>query len=241
MILLKKCSNFFVKLRKTFNWQAYLAEFIGTFVFVLVSSGAVLSSVFNIDINGSGVAIATGLILTAMVYSTVGISGGHLNPAVTLAMWFAEKISVTNAVFYICVQLLASISASYLLLWIYGQKSIQFILGGPIIGADITAQTAIAIEAILTAALIFAVFATTVDRRGPVSFGPLVIGMVVLASGIFAGPLTGAALNPARAFGPLLVSGTYSSILVWIIGPFSASVLGFVYKYLFIDTFKKGQ
>lgn len=222
-------------------WQAFWAEFLGTFVFVLVSSGAVLSSQFSSDIGGVGVAIATGLILAAMVYSTVGISGGHLNPAVTLAMWFAEKISALNAVFYICFQLLASISAAYLLLWIYGQKSIQFFLGGPVLAVDVTAQAAIVLEAMLTAVLVFSVFATSVDKRGPVSFGPLVIGLVVLTSGIFAGPLTGAALNPARAVGPLLVSNSYSSILVWVIGPVTGSLAGVLYKYLFLTSSKKGR
>lgn len=214
---------------------------MGTFVFVLISSGAVLSSVFTNDINGVGVAIATGLILAAMVYSTVGISGGHLNPAVTLALWFAEKISALNAIFYICFQLVASISASYLLLWIYGQKSIEFFLGGPVLGADVTVQVAIAVEAILSAVLVFSVFATLVDKRGPVSFGPLVIGLVVLTSGIFAGPLTGAALNPARAVGPLLVSGSYLSILVWVIGPITGSLAGVLYKYLFLTSSKKSR
>lgn len=230
-----------MKLSIKLPWQAYLAEFVGTFVFVFVASGAVLSSIFSSDANGLGVALATGLTLAAMVYSTVGISGGQLNPAVTLALWFAERISFVNAVFYICFQLLASISAAYFLLFIYGQKANQFFLGGPVLGVDVTVQRAIVLEAILTSVLVFSVFATLVDKRGPVSFGPLVIGLVVLCSGIFAGSITGAALNPARAFGPLLVSGSYSSILVFIIGPIAGSIAGVLYKYLFLTSSKKGR
>lgn len=218
-----------------------MAEFIGTFVFVFVSSAAVLSNIFAGDIGTVGISMATGLILAAMIYSTSGISGGHLNPAVTLAIWLTEGISFVNAVFYICIQLLASISAAYLLLWIYGQKSIQFLLGGPILGADMTVQTAIGLEALMTAVLVFTVFAAFVDKRGPVSFGPLVVGLVVLTAGIFGNSLTGSALNPARALGPLLVSGAYDSILVWVIGPFTGSLAGVLYKYLFLTSSKKSR
>lgn len=230
-----------MKIRIKLSWQAYLAEFIGTFVFVFVSSGAVLANVFTGDIGVVGISMATGLILAAMIYSTTGISGGHLNPAVTLAIWLTEGISFVNAVFYICFQLLASISAAYLLLWIYGQKSMQFLLGGPIIGADVTVQMAIGLEALMTAALVFAVFAAFVDKRGPVSFGPLVVGIIVLTAGIFGGSLTGAALNPARALGPLMVSGVYDSILVWVIGPFTGSLAGVLYKYTFLTSSKKSR
>ena len=221
--------------------QAYLAELLGTFVFVFVSSGAVLTNVVTGEVGGLGVSMATGFVLTAMIYSTVGISGGHLDPAVTLAVWFAERISFVNAVIYICLQLVAGIFAAYLLLWIFGQTSVQFLLGGPVLGVDMTVQRAIVVEAILTAVLVFSVFATLVDKRGPVSFGPLVIGLVVLTAGIFAGSLTGAALNPARALCPLLVSGSYSSILVWVIGPVSGSLAGVLYKYLFLTSPKKGR
>lgn len=230
-----------MRIFKILNWQAYLAEFVGTFVFVLISSGAVLSNIFGEDIGVLGIAMATGLALTAMIYATVGVSGGHLNPAVTFAMWFAEKITITNAIIYICFQLLAGIAASYFLLWFFGPRSMQFLLGGPVLAADVTVQGAIVIEAVLTAVLVFVIFGTMVDKRGPVSFGPLVAGFVVLASGIFAGSLTGAALNPAKALGPLLVSGSYSSILVWIIGPMTGSLVGIFYKYLFLTTSKKGR
>lgn len=230
-----------MKVSIKFPWQAYLAEFIGTFVFVLISAGAVLTNIFVGDVGNIGIALATGLVLTAMIYSTVAISGGHLNPAVTLALWFGEKISLISAVLYISFQLLASISAAFLLLWLFGQEATQFALGGPILGFDVNVQSAIVVEAILTAVLVFGVFATMVDRRGPVSFGPLVIGLVVAASGIFAGPLTGAALNPARAVGPLLVSNSYSTFLVWIIGPITGSLVGFVYKFLFLTSSKKGH
>lgn len=220
-------------------WQAYLAEFIGTFIFVFVASGTVLTNVFVGDIGYLGVAFSSGLILAAMIYATIAISGGYLNPAITMALWLGEKISFTTAIFYIFAQILASFTAAYLLLWIFGSKSMQFALGGPILGLNVSVQSALIIEVILTGALAFAVFAIAVDKRGPVSFGPLVVGLIAVVSGIFAGPLTGAAMNPARAIGPLFVSQSYSQVLVWIVGPMAGSLVGFLYKFLFLDSSRK--
>lgn len=211
-----------------------MAEFLGTFVFVFVASGAVLSNIFYGDVGSLGVALATGLSLAAMIWATAAISGGHLNPAVTLAVWLTGKISVINAVFYIASQVLASFAAGGVLLYIFGDRAIRFNLGAPILGADVAVGTALLLEAILTAVLVFAVFATVVDRRGSVSFGPLVIGLVVVCGGIFAGPITGAALNPARAIGPAVITGSFTNLPIWILGPFAGSLFGLVYEFLFL-------
>lgn len=222
-------------------WRAYLAEFLGTFVFVLISSGAVLSNIFFGDVGVLAQATATGLALAAMIWATAAISGGHINPAVTLAMWFAGKISATGAIFYIGAQIMASFAAAGLLLFVYGSRAIQFSLGAPVLGADISVQAAVVIEMVLTAALVFAVFATVVDRRGPVSFGPLVIGLVVMVSGIFAGPLTGAVLNPARVLGPAVLSNSFTNLPIWILGPLAGSLFGIVYEFVFLrKASKKG-
>ncbi|OGE07368.1 hypothetical protein A2W70_03185 [Candidatus Curtissbacteria bacterium RIFCSPLOWO2_02_41_11] len=215
-------------------WRAYLAEFLGTFVFVFIASGATLTNIFFNDIGGVGVALATGLALTSMIYAVVHLSGGHLNPAVTLAIWFSQKINGGVASFYIIAQLLASLAAAGVLLWIFGPDARQFSLGGPVIGAGVSIKIAVVIEAILTAILVLAVFATMVDKRGAVSFGPLVVGLVLTVSAIFAGSLTGAALNPARAFGPLIISQSYSNLAVWIIGPATGSIFGLIYDFLFL-------
>ena len=211
-----------------------MAEFLATFVFVLIASGATLTNIFFSDIGGIGVALATGLALTSMIYAVFHLSGGHLNPAVTLAVWLAQKISSRVAVFYIIAQILASLAAAGLLLWIFGPDARQFSLGGPVIGVGVSVKTAVIVEAILTATLIFAVFATMIDKRGSVNFGPLVVGLVLTVSAIFAGSISGAALNPARAFGPLVISKSYSDLAVWIIGPATGSIFGIIYDFLFL-------
>lgn len=223
-----------MKINIDLPWRAYVAEFLGTFVFVLVAAGSVLTNIFFIDIGVLAQAIAGGLALGAMIYLTAAISGGHLNPAVTLALWLTRKISMVNAVFYIVSQVLASFAAGGVLLYIFGDRAIRFNLGAPILGVDVGIQTALILEAILTAALIFAVFATVVDKRGPVSFGPLIIGLVATVGGIFAGPITGAALNPARAIGPAVISGSYINLPIWILGPLCGSLFGLVYEFVFL-------
>ncbi len=221
------------------NWKAYLAEFLGTFVFVFISSGTVLTSTIFGDLGALAIATATGIALAVMIFATAAISGGHLNPAVTLAMWLSGRISLLKAFFYLSAQFAASFAAAFCLFLIFGSKSINFFLGGPFLAVGVSVQSAVILEAILTGVLVFAVYASMVDKRGPGSFGPLIVGLVVLVSGIFAGPLTGAALNPARAIGPLVISGNYSQILVYLIGPFVGSLAGIFYEFMFLKSSSK--
>ncbi|MEK9146969.1 MAG: aquaporin, partial [Patescibacteria group bacterium] len=169
-------------------WRAYLAEFIGTFVFVFVSCGAVLSYIFYGEIGAAGVAVAGGFSYATMMYATVHISGGHLNPAVTLASWLAQKTSGATAIFYVCAQIFAGIAAAGLLFYIFGQEAAEFSLGGPTLGTGTDISRALIVEIALSATGVFGFFATMVDRRGPTSFGPLVMGLVVGASWLVALP-----------------------------------------------------
>lgn len=220
-------------------WRLYIAEFFGTFVFVLVSSGSVLANIFFGEVGTLGVILASGFALGTMIYATRAISGGHLNPAVTLAMWFVGKISILNTVFYITCQVLASFSAAFLLIFIFGRRALDFNLGAPILGGEVTSSAALLVEAILTAVLVFAVFATMVDRRGTTSFGPLTVGFVVIIAGIFSGPISGGVLNPSRVIGPIIVSGTFDNLPIWILGPALGSLFGPVYNFLFLKRYPK--
>ncbi len=220
-------------------WRAYFAEFLGTFVFVFVASSAVLSNNFYGDIGTVGVALATGLSLSAMVFATVSISGGHINPAVTLALWLTQKIEAARAIFYILAQVLASFAAGGAVFFLYGQRAMELSLGGPMLASGVSMQTAVILEAILTAVLVFSVFATMVGKQGPGSFGPLVVGLVVVVASIATGPVTGAALNPARALGPLVMSGKFDTLAVWVVGPAAGSLFGIIYEVVFLRKGKK--
>lgn len=221
------------------DWRAYVAEFLGTFVFVFIVCGTTLANLFYVDIGILGVALASGLVYTAMLLATINSSGGYLNPAVTLALWLVQKIKGHLAFFYIFAQLLASFAAAGLLLLIFGSSAKEFSLGGPVLAAGISQQTAVVVEAILSAIIVFTVFATIVDKKNSTGFGPLAIGLVVAGGSIFAASITGAAFNPARALGPLVISGSYESIVVWIIGPLAGSLFGIVYEFLFLRKVKK--
>lgn len=222
------------------NWRALVAEFLGTFVFVFVACGSVLTRNIFDDFGVIGVALATSVILTALMFATVALSGGHLNPAITLAAWLTQKINTVTAVLYIVVQVIAGFAAAFLLLFIFGDHGTAFYLGGSVLSVDTTVQSGLVLEAVLTAVLVFAFFATMIDKRGPVSFGPIAVGLVFLAVGIFAGPIEGAALNPVKV-APLIVSGHTESILVWVVGPLTGSLFGVVYHLLFLGQGKRNS
>lgn len=223
------------------DWRAYLAEFLGTFVVVLIICGTVLVNNINQDVGILGIALVSGFIYGAMMFATVHLSGGHLNPAITLALWLSQKIKGATAFFYVVCQLLASFAAAGFLLLIFGQNAKEFLLGGPVVGVGVSLQNALIIEAVLTAILVFAYFATLVDRRGPVSFGPLVVGFVYLVSGIFATSLSGAVLNPARALGPAVISRSFDTLVIWIVGPAAGGLFGIVYDFLFLKKTSKNR
>lgn len=224
--------NFFSKIN--LNWRAYLAEFLGTFVFVFIASCAVITNGLYGEVGTLGISLATGLTLSAMIFATVHISGGHLNPAVTLALWLSQKLNTINGFFYILFQIMGSFAAAYGLLLIFGERAMKFNVGGPALGSGVDVQTAVILEAILTAVLVFAVFAIIVDKRGPGSFGPLVIGLIVVVASLAVGALTGAALNPARALGPLVFARQFDLLPVYLIGPFAGSLFGIVYEFVFL-------
>lgn len=224
----------FIKFFYIKDWRSYIAEFLGTFAFVFIASGVVVGDLYFGNIGKIGIATTIGFAYAALVFSTVHLSGGYLNPSITLALWLTQKLSGTKTIFFILVQILASLSAAAVLLLIFGQEAKQVNLGAPILGVGTIIQAAVLVETILTAILIFAVFATMIDRAGPVSFGPLVLGLVLTAETLFAFPLTGAAFNQVRVLGPAIISATFENLAVWIIAPLAGSLFGLVYDFLFL-------
>lgn len=242
MILSKKWSNHFVKILDQLyikDWRAYIAEFLATFIFVLISCGVVLADLYFVEIGKVGIALASGFSYASLIYITSHLSGGYLNPAITLALWFSQKLTSVKAVNLIFAQILASFAAAGTLYYIFGPESRQLVLGAPILGIETNIQVATVVEALASAILVFGVFGTMVDRGGPVSFGPWVLGMLLVAMTLFAQPLTGAALNPARAIGPSVISENYNSLIVYLVGPAAGSLFGLVYDFLFLKKSKK--
>jgi len=201
------------------------AEFLGTCAFVFISSGAV---VVNMARGGElglvGVALATGFAYAVMVTVTLPVSGGHLNPAVTVALWLTKKVEVKAALLYIPTQLAAAALAALLVrLLLPGMAGLHSSYGAPQISGILTDTQAVAIEALLTLFLVTAFFGTVISSEAP-KLGGLWVGLVLAVAVLVGGPLTGAALNPARAFGPSLVSGVWQGHLLYWVGPIIGAV-----------------
>ncbi|MET1012373.1 MAG: aquaporin [Actinomycetota bacterium] len=206
--------------------KAAVAEFVATFALIFIGAGAVITaSAGNLDL--VGVALAHGLVLAIMVSITGHISGGLVNPAVTIALWTAGKISTQRGAVLIVAQMLGAVFGALLVRYTMGAAA--FDAGGagaPALGPGVTVGTGIVIEAILTFFLVFAVFGTAVDDKGPWNkTAGFTIGLVIASDIMAFGPLTGAAMNPARWFGPALVGGIWENAVVWIVGPISGAII----------------
>lgn len=218
------------------TWQKYLAEAIATFAFIFVCAGAALA---NWQAGGSlgtlGVALASGLILAAMIYSVYHISGAHLNPAVTIALWATGHVKTFTAAGYIIAQLVGSVVAALFLKVVFSGISPQYFLGDTTLGPGITPGMGILIEALMTFILVWTIFATIVDKKGGHGFGPLVVGFAFSVGIMISGYATMGALNPARSFGPALVTSHWTIHYVYWVGPvFGALIAGFVYHFVFM-------
>ena len=197
------------------------AEFIGTFGLVFIGGGSVVVNEARSGALGlTGVALANAMVLAIMVTALMRISGAHFNPAVTLGLWLNNKIDAKNAGAYVATQLLAAIIAALLVRALLPSVAGEITgYGTPRIAGDVDIIQAILIEAILTFFLVSAVFGTAVSSEAPSGIGGFGIGLVLLFGYLVGGPLTGAAMNPARAFGPALVAGEWVGQAAFWIGP----------------------
>jgi MIP family channel proteins len=217
------------------SWRHFLAEFIGTFALVFVGSGAIMAT--RISQSSAAlveVALAHGLVLGVFVSALMRISG-HFNPAVTLGMLAARRIEVMMAALYIVAQVLGAVIAGYALKASFPDA--VFVAtrgGGQTVALDITGGQAFLLEAIATFFLVFVIFGTAVDLRGP-KIGGLAVGFTVAADILAIGPLTGASMNPARSFGPAVASGVYEAQLLYWVAPILGGVIAaLLYEYLFM-------
>jgi aquaporin Z len=216
---------------------ALVAEAVGTFLFFFVGMGAVvLDTHTGGDVGLIGVALAHGLALAVLVSALGAVSGGHFNPAVTVAVRLVGRIEWSRAAAYVVAQLVGAVAAGFALRLIFPAVSAErSLLGTPVLDPSIGVAGGIVTEAILTLLLVLAVLGTAIDPRAP-RIGGLAIGLAVAADILMGGPLTGAAMNPARWFGPALVSGTYADWYVWWIGPLLGAIVGAaIYRYVLED------
>jgi MIP family channel proteins len=201
--------------------KSYWAEFLGTFTLCFIGQGSVGVQHLVGAAAGGGVAVAIahGLALAVMVSALASTSGAHFNPAVTFGFVVTGRQSWTSAITYWISQILGALAASFLLRSVLPGESGQATHWGvPLLGAGVTQSMGLMIELILTFLLVTAVWGTVVDERAP-RIGGLGIGLAYLMGMLFGGPLTGAAMNPARAFGSACASGVWQAHWIYWVGP----------------------
>jgi MIP family channel proteins len=208
--------------------RACFAEFIGTFALIFVGIGAIKTAGHDV----LGVALAHGLTIAAFVSATMHISGGQLNPAVTFGLLCGGHMTIANAIRYWISQLLGGFTAALICLGLFGRDVV--VTGTPQLAINLNAAQGILVEAILTFFLVFVVYGTAVDERGRRVAG-FAIGSTITLDILFGGPLTGAAMNPARVFGPALAANFWHDHYVYWLGPLIGGALGGLVYGLFME------
>ncbi|MBQ8687192.1 MAG: MIP family channel protein [Ruminococcus sp.] len=225
--------------------RKYIAEFIGTAVLVIFGCGSAVAANAMLDAQGVVVAlsfstlaisVAFGLVIVAMAYSVGNISGCHINPAVSLGMLIAGKMSVTDFIGYVISQFLGGIVGAAALVGILGGTEYGLGTNGygdaSVMGATMT--QAIAIEVILTFVFVFAILGVTSKAQNSAVAG-IVIGLTLTLVHILGVPFTGTSVNPARSFGPALFMGSeaLSQVWVFIVAPLiGAAIAAVVFRLL---------
>jgi len=209
--------------------RSYIAELIGTFALVFCGTGAII---INQQSGGAithmGVAITFGLIVMSMIYSLGNISGAHLNPAVSIAFTIAKSFPVKQLPGYIISQLTGALLASFTLKFLF--PSNQFL--GITTPAGLEMQSCI-LEQILTFFLMLVILNVAIGSKEQGMFAGLAIGAVIALEAMFAGPVSGASMNPARSIAPAIASGHFKHLWIYIIAPITGSVIAIpVWKYL---------
>src|SRR3954449_3750377 len=214
------------------------AEFVGTFALIFIGAGTImtLDKLLLPATNGNAqaggvygaltlvsVALAHGLVIAVMASAVGHISGGHFNPAVTLGFLITRRMSPVLAGIYWVVQFGGAALAALLLHWaLPAVAADRTHLGAPALGQSVSGGQGVIIEAVLTFFLVWVIFATAADPRGAFKqIAGLAIGLTITFDVLMGGALTGAAMNPARAFGPQLVDRQWNDFWVWYIGPFA--------------------
>lgn len=213
--------------------KKYLSEFLGTFILVFFGTGSVI---VNEQSNGAlglvGISLTFGIIIIAIIYSLGSISGAHINPAVTITLWFGRLIERKEALFYVLSQFFGAIMASLLLKLIFPNN-----LGlGTTNPSGSIMQTAI-VETICTFVLILTILGSTKSgTKETKALAGLVIGLLVTGLIFFAGPISGGSFNPARSLAPAFISGNILNLWIYLTAPVLGGILAiFIWTLITVE------
>jgi aquaporin Z len=193
-----------------------VGEFLGTFALVFAGTGAIIVNDMSSGVIGhAGIALTFGLIVMTMIYAVGDVSGAHLNPAVSVGFWFAKRLPLREVGLYGLSQLGGALAASFAWRVLYPEH--------PTLGATlpvVTAAKAFAMEVVLAFFLMFVIIHVAVGAKERGLMAGVAVGGVVALAAMFAGPLTGASMNPARSLAPALVSGNLNEVWIYLSAPF---------------------
>jgi aquaporin NIP len=202
-------------------WKRYAAEAIGTFCLVFAGTGAIVIN----DVSGGivthvGIALTFGLVVMAMIYAVGDASGAHLNPAVTFGFWTARRLPGNAVLPYVASQVLGALAASGL---------IRLMFVHPTLGATHPAGSIIqsfTLEFVLTAMLMLVILGVATGSKEKGLLAGVAIGGVIAFEALFAGPISGASMNPARSLAPAVLSGAMADLWIYIVAPLLGAAVG---------------
>lgn len=204
-------------------WRRATAEGLAAFALVFAGCGAIVADhQYGRALGAVGVSLAFGLVIMVMVYATGHLSGAHINPAVTLAFTITRHFPGREAIAYVAAQLAGATAGALVLGAIWTSQPAS--LGATV--PSVSATSAFVYEAVLTAALMFVIMAVATDTRAVGAAAAIAIGGTIGLDALVGGPVTGASMNPARSFGPALVSGTWTDFWVYVAGPVLGAAIG---------------
>lgn len=213
-------------------WRKALAELIGTFGLVAAGGGAIVANA-NGALSGIGVALTFGLVVALMVAATGHISGGHINPAVSIGLSCTGHLPWKDLPYYVIAQLVGATLAALMLLGFFGAHAMIGTVNAP--AAHVGALEAGTVEVVLTAFLVFVISAVATDVQSIGRYvAPFAIGGTILLGALWGGPISSGSMNPARSFGPALISGLanggigWANLTIYIVGPIIGGIIGAV-------------
>ncbi|MDA8389389.1 MAG: aquaporin [Gammaproteobacteria bacterium] len=212
------------------EWRRLFAEAWGTFLLVLVAAGgAVVAARSGGSSSAAAIAVAPGLMVMAIIYFLGAVSGAHLNPAVTLAFAVRRNFPWRRVPGYVVAQVMGGVAAALFLRALFGTAGA---LGATVPGPGVSPGTALAMEVVLTAGLVNTILGTASGARNIGTNGAIAVGGYIALAGLWAGPISGASMNPVRSFAPDLLRGDLQTTWIYVIGPVAGALIGVAFEWI---------